>query len=594
MVPAKGFIQGFNAIHGRVKAIAIGMGVLAWMTAPAFSIPTTVHPAFDIKELGLPDKYRTMGIDFLSDGRMVLVTTGTMGGGEVPNPDPNSCVFIVSGATGTGTIQVSKIASDFRQPSGVNVVNDKIYVSDRDAFYSIPSNAATGDPAANRTKILAWPMGAKWHQWIFTPIFSGGKFYAPYSGSIRVGGPSDVVASSDYSGAFLRWDPDGKNLEKWAGGLRSPNGAGMNDAGEMFVMDNQGSWLPGCTFMHIKQGRFYGHRQSPPQAPNWAEKLPYQPPAVWIPYPSQIAGASNSQPVYVSKGPYAGQWFGGDANGPGLTRFALEKVNGDYQGAIFRFSNATGASGINRMAWGPDGALYLGSMEHFGNWPGNGLMPFYKMTPKASGSVFEMLAVHSFKDGFEIEFTEPVSKTGLAPANFNVTQWHYTRGAAYGCCKDAVENRTVSGVQVSDDGKRVFLQISGLKAMEYVVDIKLTGVKPAAGTNALWDNETWYTLNAISDRTWNPSVGLSQRLARTSPLSSGFKVGSVRPGALIVDVDLAGDFTLALRTMDGSLVEERSGSGPGKYPLSRGNRSQGVYLLELRQGGDSFARPVLF
>ncbi len=572
---------------------------MLWSAAAAFGvIPTTVHPAYDIKELGLPDKYRTMGVDFLSDGRMVMVTTGIMGGGEVPAPDANSCVFIVSGVVGGGNIQVTKIASDFRQPSGVNVVNDKIYVTDRDAFYSIPSNTATADPAANRTKVLAWPMGSKWHQWIFTPVYLNGKFYAPYSGSIRVGGPSDVPASSAWSGAILRWDPNGLNLEKWAGGLRSPNGAGLNDAGEMFVMDNQGSWLPGCTFMHIKQNRFYGHRQSPPEAPNWAESLPYQPPAVWIPYPSLVAGASNSQPVYVAKGPFAGQWFGGDANGQGLSRFALEKVNGDYQGAIFRFTNGTSTAGVNRMAWGPDGALYMGSMEHFGNWPGNGLMPFYKMTAKTTGSAtgtFEMLAIHSFKNGFEIEFTEPVNKTGLGPTNFAVSQWHYTRGADYGCCKDATENRTVSSVDVSDDGKRVFLQIAGLKAIDYVVYFKLNNVKPAAGANALWDNETWYTLNNISDRTWSAATtGLPQRAARISTLSSGFSIAASRPGSVNVQVDRPGAFTVSVRSLNGTLVEERSGMAPGSLSVTSGARGPGLYLLELRQGADAITRTVMF
>ena len=316
---------------------------LACLAAPAGAVlaPNAVNPAYSVTALGLPEQYHTMGIGFLSDGRMVVLTTGIIGGGEIPNPDANSAVYLVRGATGaSGTIQVSKIASMFRQPSGVNVVNDKIYVSDRDGFYSIPSNNVPADPATNKSKVLDWPAGSKWHQWVFTPIYKAGKFYAPYSGSIRVGGPSDVPASSEWSGAFLSWDPDGKNLAKFAGGLRSPNGAGMNDAGDMFVMDNQGSWLPGCTFMHMKQGRFYGHRQSPPQAPNWAESLPYQPPAVWIPYPAQVTGASNSQPVYVTKGPYAGQWFAGDANGTGLLRFALEKVNGDWQGTVFRFTGA--------------------------------------------------------------------------------------------------------------------------------------------------------------------------------------------------------------------------------------------------------------
>ncbi|MDB5049063.1 MAG: hypothetical protein JWO30_2134 [Fibrobacteres bacterium] len=553
-----------------------------------------VHPAFDIREVALPDKYRTMGVAFLSDGRMVLLTTGIMGGGEVPNPDPNSCVFLVTGATGTGAIQVAKIASDFRQPSGVNVVNDKIYVSDRDAFYSIPNNSAVADPAGNRTKILSWPMGSKWHQWIFTPVYSGGKFYAPYSGSIRVGGPSDVAASSDWSGAFLSWDPDGKNLAKFAGGLRSPNGAGINDAGEMFVVDNQGSWLPTCTFMHMKQNRFYGHRQSPPQPPNWAEGLPYQPPAVWIPYPSQITGASTSQPVYMNKGTYAGQWFAGDANGPGLTRFALEKVNGDYQGAVLRFTNGTSTSGINRMAWGPDGALYMGTMEHFGNWPGNGLMPFYKMTPKAGASAFEMLAIHSYKNGFEIEFTQPVGAAGLGPANFAVSQWHYTRGAEYGCCLGGTEARTVSSVQVSGDGKRVFLQINGLKAMEYVVAFKLNGVKPAAGTDALWDNEAWYTLNNIADRAWSPTVGLPQRVAAQSALSSQIKIETSESGSRLAILENPGVYSLSLLTLDGKLMSRIDCSGPGKFPLSVSKRGTGLYLLEIRHEGETISRPVIF
>src|SRR4051812_13835451 len=71
--------------------------LLAPTSASANILETAIHPAFDIKQIPLPDMYRTMGIGFLSDGRMVLVTTGIMGGGEVPKADANSCVFLVSG-----------------------------------------------------------------------------------------------------------------------------------------------------------------------------------------------------------------------------------------------------------------------------------------------------------------------------------------------------------------------------------------------------------------------------------------------------------------------------------------------------------------
>ncbi|MDB5048168.1 MAG: hypothetical protein JWO30_1239 [Fibrobacteres bacterium] len=551
-----------------------------------------VHPAFEIAQVPLAAKYRTMGLAFLSDGRMVILTTGKIGGGEIPDPDPESAVYLVSGLDSPAPIAV-KIADMFRQPSGVTVVNDRIFVSDRDAFYSIPSNSNSGDPAANRTKIVSWPMSGHWHQWVFTPVFKDGFFYAPYSGSIRQGGPSDVPATSDYSGAFLKWDPEAKTMEKVAGGLRSPNGAAMNDAGDIFVMDNQGSWLPGCAFMHMKPGRFYGHRQSPPQAPNWAEALPYQPPAVWIPYPSQVTGSATSQPIYMPKGPYAGQWLAGDANGPGLTRYALEKVNGEYQGTVFRFSNGTANSAVHRMAWGPDGSLYLGSLEHMGNWPGSGLMPLYRMTAKAGGSAFEMSTILSLKDGFEIVFTEPVDKASVSAAGFSVKQWHYTRGAAYGCCRDADEARSVSRTEVSDDGKRVYLQLSGLKAMDYVAAFKISGVKSAAGKTP-WDNEAWYTLNTIADRSWDPHADQAA-ISPVRPAPAGWiNASHAGAGILNVTVDIPGSWALTLRGLDGSLVSRLNGLGAGSHRISGGRSSIGVYVLEGRSAAGVLTRRVIF
>jgi len=587
-----------KGIRGMVMAGLVGG--LAQMPAWAILAQDAIHPAFDITQVPLVSKYRTMGMAFLSDGRMVLLTTNKIGGGEIPDPDPESAVFLISDLDKANPTSV-KIANMFRQPSGVNVVNDKIYVSDRDAFYSINSNANVTDPAANRTKIMDWPMGGHWHQWVFTPMYKDGFFYAPYSGSIRQGGPSDVPATSEYSGAFLKWDPAGKTMEKIAGGLRSPNGANMNDAGEMFVMDNQGSWLPGCAFMHMKPGRFYGHKQSPPQAPNWAESLPYQPPAVWIPYPSQLTGAATAQPIYMNKGTYGGQWLAGDANGPGLTRYALEKVNGDYQGTVFRFSNGTLNAAINRMVWGPDGSLYLGSLEHFGNWPGSGLMPMYKLTAKAGSSAgqsasalaFEMHMIKSLQDGFEILFTDPVDKATVSPAAFSIKQWRYTRGAAYGCCKDADEARTVSKTDVSSDGKRVYVQIAGLKPMDYVVAFKLIGIKSAAGKSP-WDNEAWYTLNAISDRTWDPALSVLPPTSQAQALDIHVHASVAGPGLLHVSVDLSGPWTLSLRHPDGRLAARLNGSGSGSRLISSGHATAGMYLLEAHSGAGSMTRKVMF
>ena len=176
-------------------------------------------------------------------------------------------------------------------------------------------------PAANRRLIVKWPdaghwnFGPFWHQWAFTPLYKDGFFYAPYSGSILTGGWSNADATSPLSGAFLKWDLAG-NLSAYAGGLRSPNGAALDPAtGDMFVTDNQGSWEPTSSFMRMRPGRFYGHRQTAmdiddsgnvlnTRPPNFAEGLAYDPPVAWLPH--GLVRSSPSQPARIPGGAYAG------------------------------------------------------------------------------------------------------------------------------------------------------------------------------------------------------------------------------------------------------------------------------------------------
>ena len=51
----------------------------------------------------------------------------------------------------------------------------------------------------------------------------------------------------------------------------------------------------------------------------------------------------------------------------GVKRVFVEKVNGAYQGCVFRFIQGLEA-GVNRMVYGPDGALYIGGVGSTGNW----------------------------------------------------------------------------------------------------------------------------------------------------------------------------------------------------------------------------------
>ena len=96
-------------------------------------------------------------------------------------------------------------------------------------------------------------------------------------------------------------------------------------------MDNQGGWLPASKLVHIKQDRFFNHFTSPAGP---LDSKPVTKPVLWLPQ-NEIAN-SPSTPVTLEDGPFAGQMVFGDVTYGGLQRAFLEKVDGEYQGAVFR------------------------------------------------------------------------------------------------------------------------------------------------------------------------------------------------------------------------------------------------------------------
>ena len=56
----------------------------------------------------------------------------------------------------------------------------------------------------------------------------------------------------------MKVTPGGKTIP-WACGMREPNGIGLDPAGNLFAIDNQGDWVGSSKLFHIREGRFYGH-----------------------------------------------------------------------------------------------------------------------------------------------------------------------------------------------------------------------------------------------------------------------------------------------------------------------------------------------
>jgi cytochrome c551/c552 len=342
-----------------------------------------------------------------------------------------------------------------------------------------------------------------------------------------------------WRGWMMKISEDGK-MEPFATGFRSPCGLGMID-GELFYADNQGDWMGSGGIVHVKKGGFMGHpaglrwtgmpnspvkltteqlyaKFDPRQVKNEQgryikpenvvnekfatlvdvkKEFPEtQLPAVWLPH--GVLGISNSEIVKIPDGvfgPFAGQILIGDQGQSKIMRVFMEKINGEYQGAAFDFRQGF-QSGILRMAWGKDGSLFVGETNRGWGSVGDANQGLQRLS--WNGRIpFEMQAVRSMPDGFEIEFTKPVDKKSAEDiASYSVESFTYKYHPVYG--SPTVNNQTcaIKGVKVSADGMKVRLIVDGLRQY-YIHNITLDGVRDKEDAYSLVHPTAYYTLNNI-------------------------------------------------------------------------------------------------
>jgi len=440
-----------------------------------------VHPSYDVTTIHKSDfKPRVGGLAFLPDGGLLVTTWDSIG-----------AVYLLKGVeTGdTNKITVKRIASGLQEPLGITVVDGKIFVLQKPELTELID--LDGDEIIDeyRTICNAWGVSGDFHEFAFGLVYKDGYFYANLSLAMRL--MSNEKQKPD-RGKTIKIGMDGSY--EWINyGLRQPNGIGLGPDGEIFETENQGEWIPCNKLIHVRRGDYFGMPwgilpdsvSSPP---------PITQPAIYLPE-DEIAN-SPSQPVLVQDGPYKGQMLHGDVTHGGIKRDFLEKVNGEYQGAVFRFSQGLEA-GVNRLCWGPDGALYIGGIGMVGGWSWKEKQ-YGLQRIKYNGKItFEMLAVRAKPKGFEIEFTDALKANRNIPASdFLIQQWWYHPTPDYGGPKMDLEKLRVTHVTISEDRKRVFLEIPGLKK-EHVVYLRIPEYLQSAGGQSLWSSEAWYTLNNI-------------------------------------------------------------------------------------------------
>jgi hypothetical protein len=582
--PVKSTAQRLGLIGG----VLVG-GILA--QSPGDQLPLkTAHPGYTLSSMIPPGlEPEVTGMDFLSDGRLVVSTWGGSHAKLTP-PSQNGNVYIFDNINQDDNTKVTykTFATKLQEPLGLKIVNDTIYVTERTALSMLVDKDKDGlMDADGYRKVSTFTTGSLRHEFFFGLVYKDGFFYGAQSLSLN-SGASFVPQVSANRGTFVKIEKATGKSEYIAGGAREPFGIGINPRGEILSTEVQGSWNPACALTMVKPGRFYGHPLVSQVPASPFDAMPYQPPAVLLPE-SEIANAPG-QPVYIDNGIFKDQYFYGDVYYGGIQRVFLEKINGEYQGVVFRFS-AGFTSGVSRLAFAPNGDLFVGEIGDAGggNWleSGKGTFGLHKL--KANGkTAFEMLTVRSRPKGMEIEFTEPVAADANLVTNYQVKSWHYTRTADYGGNKIDAKTLTVTSAQVSPDKKKVYLEVQGLEK-DRLVYIRLTGLKSAAA-KAPWTTEAWYTLNEFgSGNPFDPTTEIKSSADKLTNRD----LAITRIGGLAnfqVDVDL--DYSMQIIDASGVIRKTYSGHGAGSHSLNISEMARGRYLVTLKVGRQRVTQPL--
>ena len=451
----------------------------------------------------------TGGIAFLPDGRLVACFLR----GEVMIYNPETKAWKV-------------FAEGLHEPLGVLPVSEsEMLVMQKPELTRIKDTDRDGHADVYETVTDDFGMAGNYHEWTYGPVKdSDGNLFISFNTASEWGiimdevrgkldttlvpfEPKQKFAAVPYRGWVARLTPEGKFIP-YAYGFRSPSGLVISPDNELFVADNQGDWVGTSALFKVKENKFYGHPASMIWIPGWnkgdpsklpVEELNAERQRAVVQFPHGVMAASPTQPVFDNTdgafGPFAGQILIGEMNQERIIRVMLEKVGGVWQGACIPFIDKHGLrKGNNRLAFSPDGSLYVGQVEH--GFIGDTGIQRIVFTGKEPVDLHNMSITD---DGFDLHFTQRMDEASLRDtSNFHIRHYYYEYHLKYGSDQFDVQKVPVENIRVSDGGKTVSLSLANLKA-GYIYELTMGAVKSEAG-EVLENRLVCYTVNSVPSR----------------------------------------------------------------------------------------------
>ncbi len=451
-------------------------------------------------------RMRIGGMDFFKDGKRAAVSTW------------DGDVWIVSGlAPGKqmSTLKWKRFATGLHEPLGLKIVDDEVYVVDDAQITHLRDIDKNGEADYYVNFNSDWQLTSGFHAFCFDlHTDKAGNFYFAFGSPVRPGGGS-FQRIGEHHGSILRVSPDGKKLERYATGLRAPNGIGVGPDGRVTSGDNEGTFVPRCPIHWIDQGEFLGVVDS--AEPAIRKKLNTTPtvsqlsdgrprkldpseaplPLAWLPKHVDNSGGGQVWATSDKWGPLNGVLLHMSYGRSALYLVLKDDNLGVMQGGVVamplpqRFTSSAMRARVNPM----DGQLYVAGLR---GWQSNAAKEGGFDRVRYTGQPVRLPRTLKIKpDGIVIGFTcklDPktagdAERWGLKGADI---RWSHGYGSSEyelgqrgsSRLKKGWTELDIESVTLGDDGKTVFLEVLDIQPahlMAIQFNIKSTGGRDIRG-----------------------------------------------------------------------------------------------------------------
>jgi glucose/arabinose dehydrogenase len=410
----------------------------------------------------------------------------------------------------TKKAEFKRWARGLAQPLGFVEYQGWIYTAQRGELTRMKDSDGDGRADVFENVCDDWEISGNYHEYNFGPrLDKNGQMWITTNKPFG----SQPLGKAHWRGWALTVDPKTGKMKPMCAGLRSPAGVEVSPWGDAFYTDNQGEWCNASKLSHLEFGDFHGHPHGlitkklagepfasipEPKSGTYMKDLhkqipSFKMPAVWLPYDKM--GKSPSGMCWDTSGgkfgPFDGQLFIGDQHHATVMRVCLEKIDGHWQGACFRFRRDF-QCGIIRICWGQDHSLFAGMSK--AGWGSKGSKNWGLQRVEWTGKVpMEILSMHAKPDGFELKFTMPLDpKTAGDAARYQFESYTYKLRKNYGGPEDDKKTLKVTDVEVAKDRRSVRVKVTPLRK-GYVHELYLDDLKSKDGKPILhpW---AYYTL----------------------------------------------------------------------------------------------------